>query len=108
MVIRMFPLVVRVLTPFFWTERGFTGEHFEEGRFSIGSLLPFRPPLSYPPRTLSLSPLTSTPLLPYRGYNSFGEVVHGGLLPGAAWWDIFRHEADWSESREPCMYNHQP
>ena len=48
MVISMFPLVVRVLTPFYWTEGGFTREHFEEGRFSIGSFLPFRPPSRTP------------------------------------------------------------
>ena len=48
MVICLFPLMVRILTPFYWTERGFTREHFEEGRFSIGSFLPFRTPYRIP------------------------------------------------------------
>ena len=42
------------------------------------------------------------------GYNGFGEVVHEELLLSAARWDIFRHEADGSESRDPCMDNHKP
>ena len=37
------------------------------------------------------------------GYNSFKEVVHGELILGVARWEIFRHEADRSESMDPCM-----
>ena len=43
MMIRLLPLEMRVLTPFYWTERGFTQDDLEEGRFSIGSFLPFSP-----------------------------------------------------------------
>ena len=42
--IRLFLLVVQVFTPFYLTERGFTQEYYEEGRFSIGYFLP-PPPL---------------------------------------------------------------
>ena len=48
MMIRLFLLVVQVLTPFYWTEIGFIREHFKEGRFSIGSLLLFHPPSCIP------------------------------------------------------------
>ena len=41
------------------------------------------------------------------GYNGFREVVHGELLPGAARWDIFRHEEELSESINPCMDRHK-
>ena len=66
MVIRMFLLVVRVWTPFYWTERGFTLEHFEEGRFSIGSFLLFRPPSCTPLFlvTVSFHPHTTSSLPP--------------------------------------------
>ena len=42
------------------------------------------------------------------GYNSFREGVHGEILPGATRWEIFRHEADQSKSRDPCMDKHKP
>ena len=42
------------------------------------------------------------------GYIGFREVDHGELIPGAARWDIFRHEADRSESRDLCMDKHKP
>ena len=42
------------------------------------------------------------------GYNVFGEVFQGELLPGTARWDIFCHEADWYESRDPCMDKNKP
>ena len=35
--------------------------------------------------------------------NSFVEVVHAELLPGAARWDISCHGADRFDSRNPCM-----
>ena len=41
------------------------------------------------------------------GYNSFKEVVHGELILGVARWEIFRHEADRSESMDPCMDQHK-
>ena len=41
MMICLLPLEMQVLTPFYWTERGFTQDDFEEGIFSIGSFLPF-------------------------------------------------------------------
>ena len=65
MVIRLFPLVVRVLTPFYWKGIVFTRERFEEGRFSISSLLPFVPPPITPSSlvTVSYHPHT-TPSLP--------------------------------------------
>ena len=40
------------------------------------------------------------------GYNGFREVVHGELLLGAARSEIFCHEADQSDSRDPCIERH--
>ena len=42
------------------------------------------------------------------GYNGFGVIVHGELLPGAARWDIFRHEVERSDSSNLCMDRQKP
>ena len=42
------------------------------------------------------------------GYNGFGDVFPGEILPGATRWDIFRHKANRSELRDPCMDKHKP
>ena len=62
MMIRLFLLMVRVLTPFYWTERG----EFRGRKVIYRLVLAVFFPLSYPTCPSLSASLTPTPLLPYR------------------------------------------
>ena len=81
--IRLFLLLVRVLPPFYWTKIGFTREYLDEGRFSIGSFLPFCPPSCtplFPRHRILLPPHQSFPTPPPLSVSSVYQNLQNHLV----------------------------